>query len=166
MIVGGGIAGLSAAWRLHKKGFTDFVFLEMNDQAGGNSRWGENEITAYPWAAHYVPVPGPESRFTSANCSKIWASSKMAVGRALSLLRAAGTTLSLWPMARRHRACHRTHAADREQFRRLEDLIQAFRATGKFTVPLEVGLLREHGDLDRISFADWLRTQGTEIPIS
>ena len=61
VIVGGGIAGLSAAWRLQKKGFTDFLLLEMNEQAGGNSRWGENEITAYPWAAHYVPVPGPKA---------------------------------------------------------------------------------------------------------
>lgn len=46
VIVGGGIAGLSAAWRLQKKGFKDFVLLEMNDQAGGNFRWEENEITA------------------------------------------------------------------------------------------------------------------------
>ncbi len=57
VIVGGGMAGLSAAWRLHKRGFRDFVLLEMEPQPGGNSRWGENEITAYPWAAHYVPVP-------------------------------------------------------------------------------------------------------------
>ena len=61
VIVGGGIAGLSSAWRLNKKGFDDFVLLEMNEQAGGNSRWGENEITAYPWAAHYVPIPGPKA---------------------------------------------------------------------------------------------------------
>jgi protoporphyrinogen oxidase len=61
VIVGGGIAGLSSAWRLQKKGFTDFILLEMNDRAGGNSRWGENEITAYPWAAHYVAVPGPKA---------------------------------------------------------------------------------------------------------
>ena len=26
-------------------------------EAGGNARSGENEITAFPWAAHYVPVP-------------------------------------------------------------------------------------------------------------
>src|SRR5579871_820455 len=57
VVVGGGIAGLSAAWRLTKKGVRDFVLLEMEAQPGGNSRWGENEITAYPWAAHYVPVP-------------------------------------------------------------------------------------------------------------
>lgn len=73
VIVGGGIAGLSAAWRLQKKGFTDFVLLEMNDQAGGNSRWGENDITAYPWAAHYVPVPGPKA-VTFESYSKTWKS--------------------------------------------------------------------------------------------
>ena len=56
-VVGAGMAGLSAAWRLHKRGFRDFVLLEMEPSAGGNSRWGENEISAYPWAAHYVPVP-------------------------------------------------------------------------------------------------------------
>src|ERR1700744_4306708 len=55
VIVGGGIAGLSAAWRFRKRGFTDFVLLEMNDSAGGNARWGENEITAYPWAPPYLP---------------------------------------------------------------------------------------------------------------
>src|SRR5579863_8628172 len=61
VIVGGGIAGLSAAWRLTKRNFHDFVLLEMEPQPGGNSRWGENEITAFPWAAHYVPVPGPRA---------------------------------------------------------------------------------------------------------
>jgi NADPH-dependent 2,4-dienoyl-CoA reductase/sulfur reductase-like enzyme len=63
VIVGGGIAGLSAAWRLQKRGFRDFVLLEMNDTAGGNARAGENEVSAYPWAAHYVPVPGPRALY-------------------------------------------------------------------------------------------------------
>ena len=61
VIVGGGIAGLSAAWRLDKRGFRDFVVLEMDRQAGGNARWGENEVSRYPWAAHYVPVPARKS---------------------------------------------------------------------------------------------------------
>src|SRR5664280_144888 len=61
VIVGGGIAGLSAAWRLQKRGFRDFVLLEMNDSAGGNARSGENEVSAYPWAGHYVPVPGSKA---------------------------------------------------------------------------------------------------------
>ena len=57
VIVGGGIAGLSAAWRLDKRGFRDFVVLEMEPQPGGNSRWGQNDLGRFPWAAHYVPVP-------------------------------------------------------------------------------------------------------------
>src|SRR4051812_44302120 len=61
VIVGGGMAGLSAAWRMDKKGFHDFVVLDMEPQAGGNARSGENEISAYPWAAHYVPVPNKEA---------------------------------------------------------------------------------------------------------
>ena len=60
-ILGGGVAGLSAAWRLQKKGFDQFVVLEMNADAGGNSRWGENGTSAYPWGAHYVPVPGKQA---------------------------------------------------------------------------------------------------------
>ncbi|MGI8671128.1 MAG: FAD-dependent oxidoreductase, partial [Luteitalea sp.] len=58
VIVGGGVAGLSAAWRLARRGVDDFVVLEMESAAGGNARWGENAVSAYPWAAHYVPVPG------------------------------------------------------------------------------------------------------------
>jgi len=57
VIIGGGIGGLSAAWHLDKHAMRDFVLLEMEQHAGGNSRWGENEISRYPWAAHYVPVP-------------------------------------------------------------------------------------------------------------
>src|SRR4029077_197635 len=63
VIVGGGVAGLSAAWRLEKRAFRDFVVLEMEQRAGGNSRWGENEVSAYPWGAHYVPVPGPKATY-------------------------------------------------------------------------------------------------------
>src|ERR1041385_300143 len=61
-IVGGGIAGLSAGWKLAKAGFADFEILELEGECGGNSRYGENSISRYPWGAHYVPVPSIESR--------------------------------------------------------------------------------------------------------
>lgn len=61
-IIGAGIGGLSAAWRLAKSGITDFALFEMESQAGGNARWGENAITPYPWGAHYLPLPTRESR--------------------------------------------------------------------------------------------------------
>ncbi len=62
MIAGGGIAGLSAAWKLRKSGVEDFVVLELESEAGGNSRFGSNAATSYPWGAHYVPLPSKESR--------------------------------------------------------------------------------------------------------
>lgn len=57
VIVGGGVAGLSAAWRLKKNGCEDFVVLELEPQPGGTSRSGRCELTPYPWGAHYLPVP-------------------------------------------------------------------------------------------------------------
>ena len=61
VIVGAGIAGLSAAWKLAGSGFRDFVVLELEPEPGGNARWGENPVSAYPWGAHYLPTPTAES---------------------------------------------------------------------------------------------------------
>jgi len=62
LIVGGGIAGLSAAWRLEGAGFRDYLLLEMEDQVGGTSRSGANAISPFPWGAHYVPAPTKDVR--------------------------------------------------------------------------------------------------------
>lgn len=56
-ILGAGISGLSAAWTLARNGFTDFRVYELEDAPGGNARSGSNAVSAYPWGAHYVPVP-------------------------------------------------------------------------------------------------------------
>lgn len=160
VIVGGGIAGLSAAWRLHKKGFTDFVLLEMNDQAGGNSRWGENEITAYPWAAHYVPVPGSKTVYVRELFEELgvlkngqWEERYLCFSPQERLFLYGRWQEGIEP------AIGLT-ATDRDQFQRFEDQIHAFRVTGKFTVPMETGLSMTTSDLDQQSFADWLRAQG------
>src|SRR5258708_38880273 len=42
IIVGRGIAGLSAAWRLDQRKVRDFVLLEMDPPAGGNARGASN----------------------------------------------------------------------------------------------------------------------------
>ena len=160
VIVGGGVAGLSAAWRLCKKGFTDFVLLEMNQQAGGNSRWGENEITAYPWAAHYVPVPGPKAVYVRELFEDLgvlknghWEERYLCFSPQERLFLYGRWQDGIEP------AIGLT-ATDRGQFQKLEDEIHSFRFTGKFTVPMEVGLSESTVELDRISFADWLRTKG------
>ena len=61
VIVGGGMAGLSAGWKLARSGMLDFALLELEPEPGGNARWGQNAVSAYPWGAHYVPAPGPEA---------------------------------------------------------------------------------------------------------
>jgi hypothetical protein len=61
-IIGGGAAGLAAAWRLQHSGLDRFVVLELEAVAGGTSRSGRCELTAYPWGAHYVPVPLADNR--------------------------------------------------------------------------------------------------------
>ncbi|HXG94179.1 MAG TPA: FAD-dependent oxidoreductase [Blastocatellia bacterium] len=62
VIVGGGVAGLSAAWRLLKAGFDDFILLELERAPGGTARSGASHIVSYPWGAHYLPVPMKENR--------------------------------------------------------------------------------------------------------
>jgi len=60
LILGSGVAGLSAAWQLGKLGHQDYLLLD-GPEAFGNaagSRYGE---LACPTGAHYLPLPGPES---------------------------------------------------------------------------------------------------------
>lgn len=61
VIVGGGIAGLSAAWQLLKAGFEDFALIELEQAPGGTSRSGSAPLVSYPWGAHYLPAPMKEN---------------------------------------------------------------------------------------------------------
>jgi monoamine oxidase len=58
VVAGGGIAGLAAARALRLAGVDDFVLLELEDEAGGNSRGARIGGLDCPLGAHYLPVPG------------------------------------------------------------------------------------------------------------
>lgn len=60
-IFGGGIAALGAAWKLDQSGMNDFLMFELERTPGGTAASGRNEVSAYPWGAHYVPLPNEES---------------------------------------------------------------------------------------------------------
>ena len=64
LIVGGGVGGLSAAWKLAKSGFKDFLLVEMENKLGGNSRSGKNDVSEYPLSAHYLPLPPQSAKAT------------------------------------------------------------------------------------------------------
>ena len=57
LVVGAGVAGLSAAWRLAAAGVKDVRVVELEAEPGGTARSGRNEVSAYPWGAHYLPAP-------------------------------------------------------------------------------------------------------------
>jgi flavin-dependent amine oxidoreductase len=61
VIVGGGVAGLSAAWHLQRSGISDYVLVELEQAPGGTSRSGSNRVASFPWGAHYIPAPMKEN---------------------------------------------------------------------------------------------------------
>jgi glycine/D-amino acid oxidase-like deaminating enzyme len=163
VIVGAGVAGLSAAWELDRRGMHDFVVLELEQEVGGNARSGQNDVSAYPWAAHYVPVPDARSTLVRELFTE------------LGVLRD-GTWderyLCFAPQERLfmhgewHAGIEPEFALDRkgrEDFRRFDGLMAELRATGEFTIPMELGVKRS-SRLDRLTMADWLREHDLTAP--
>ncbi len=62
LIIGGGVSGLACARALNQAGRDDFALLELEDACGGNSRAHLMGDMACPTGAHYLPLPGPQSR--------------------------------------------------------------------------------------------------------
>ncbi|MEO1697443.1 MAG: FAD-dependent oxidoreductase [Planctomycetota bacterium] len=65
VVVGGGVAGLSAAWRLARAGWEDVTVLELAREIGGTSRGGTFSAPGgprvpHPFGAHYLPLPRHE----------------------------------------------------------------------------------------------------------
>ncbi|PYP79486.1 MAG: twin-arginine translocation pathway signal protein [Gemmatimonadetes bacterium] len=161
--VGGGIAGLSAAWQLERHGFRDYVLLEMERDAGGNARGGENAVSRYPWAAHYVPVPGPRATLVRE------------LFRELGVLTDTGwdeRTLCFAPQERLFVHGEWQSGLDaellgshtgRDELHRFDDLIAEQRRSGEFTIPMALGA-RAGSALDRMSFAHWLDAAGLRSP--
>jgi protoporphyrinogen oxidase len=56
-IVGGGIAGLSAGWRLKQLGIRALRVFELESIPGGTSAYSTDGVVPHPWAAHYLPQP-------------------------------------------------------------------------------------------------------------
>jgi monoamine oxidase len=57
VIIGAGVSGLSAARYLKQQGINNLVVLELEQHMGGNAANGANAISAFPFGAHYVPIP-------------------------------------------------------------------------------------------------------------
>ena len=177
LIVGGGISGLSAAWRLAKAAVDDFLVLEMDSEPGGNSRAGQSPLVAYPWGAHYLPLPSRESTAVRELLAELGVlHGDPAAGRPTYDER----YLCATPQERVYRhgwwdeglLPQRGLAADeREQQRRFHERMTEFkRAVGQdgrraFAIPMELSS-RDSAwrALDRLSFAQWLNANGFTAP--
>ncbi|HEU5054898.1 MAG TPA: FAD-dependent oxidoreductase [Kofleriaceae bacterium] len=61
VVVGAGVAGLAAAWRLARAGVRVQV-LELDAAPGGTAQGGRSPVTPYPWGAHYIVAPLADHR--------------------------------------------------------------------------------------------------------
>ncbi len=176
-IAGGGIGGLSAAWKLARAGCDDFLLLEMEGEPGGNSRAGRNAVSAHPLGAHYLPLPPREARATRELLAE------------LGVLQ--GDPGAAHPAYDEKYLCHAPQerlyidgywqegmwptlgvpAAERAQYARFQDFIAGLRrrrdAAGRraFALPLALSSPDQQlRALDRLGFRDWLLTEGYTAP--
>jgi len=171
-IVGAGPAGLSAAWQLARRGIEGVELFELEPHPGGTSASGRSEVTAYPWGAHYLPVPGDGQPELRALLGEMDALDDAGEPREHLLVRAPDERVfyrGYWYRGLYPTASMTAHdAAQRERFERIVARWVRFRdGQGRraFTIPSR--LCSDDAEvlaLDRISAAEWCRRQGFTSP--
>ncbi|HEY3448092.1 MAG TPA: FAD-dependent oxidoreductase [Myxococcales bacterium] len=176
-IVGGGIAGLAAGWRLLRAGFDDFVVLEAEPQPGGTSASGSNPASAFPWAAHYICAPTKENRplvtlldemgvveGTDPRGEPVFAEEVLCRAPQERLFMAGAWWEGLYPMAG-------ASAEDLRQYRAFEAAMDSWAARrdaqGRRAFTLPVSKCSDDPEflaLDQRSMATWMDQQGFTSP--
>lgn len=180
LIVGAGVAGLSAAWRLCREpipGSPRFIVLELESQAGGNARYGENAISRYPLGAHYLPLPNDEARAVRALLSDLGVLRNDPTTRTLEYDEA---YLCHAPQERLYRqgtwqegllprlGVPEAELAQQERFfARMTQFRDARDKQGKRAFALPVAYSSESPEwaaLDRLNMRDWMLREGFDAP--
>ncbi|MFN7146660.1 MAG: NAD(P)-binding protein, partial [Myxococcota bacterium] len=177
VVVGAGVAGLCAAWRLAGQGLT-VRLLELWSAPGGTAIAGDGPRGPHPWGAHYLTLPGPDAVHVrrilrelgvitgfDAEGHPAYAGDALCLAPEERIWDGGEWIEGLWPTA------HAT-AADRAQRDAWEGIVADFRdrvgADGRpaFTIPIAKSsrdpAIRALAD---VSFADWLDEQGLTAPV-
>lgn len=165
LVLGGGVAGLAAARVLRQQGMDDFALLELEDEAGGNSRGGQVGGIACPLGAHYLPVPGNDAREVQDLLEELGLRQRVA-GRWVYDER----TLCHSPQERLFfqgewqeglLPVQGVGAATLAQYRRFAQAVQQAAKADKYAIPIsKVPQTLLNSQLDAMSFEAWLDQQG------
>lgn len=177
LVVGGGVAGLSAVRELKTRGIENVVLMELDENVGGTSQGGSLPVSAHPWGAHYVTVPqaankplialldevGAVERI-SASGEPIMAEQHLVADPSERVFYRGRWYEGLYPFAG-------ASADERDQKERFEAEIDrwvAFRdSEGKpaFALPMSLGSRDPRVQaLDKVSMAKWLKQNGYTSP--
>lgn len=168
LIVGGGIAGLACARGLSQAGLDDFALLELEDQVGGNSRGHRMGGMACPMGAHYLPLPGPQSREVHQLLEELGLV-RQELGRAVwderYLCHSPQERLFFEGQWHEGLLPPAPHAAAQAQQRRFEQAVDRAQRELGFAIPSHrAPWTAAHAALDDQSFAAWLDAQGLNEP--
>ncbi|MCA9577034.1 MAG: NAD(P)-binding protein [Sandaracinaceae bacterium] len=172
-ILGGGPAGLSAAYRASQSLSEGVALFELETVLGGTSRSAASDVTPYPWGAHYLPMPmahNPDLLALLRDMGALEEDTPDGVprGREELLVREPESRVfhqgywerGLYPYA----GASAEDLAELARFRqRVDELVRFRDAQGRraFSIPLALSSRDEAiTSLDRLSAAAWLEREG------
>jgi glycine/D-amino acid oxidase-like deaminating enzyme len=176
VILGSGVAGLTAAWKLAREGHRRFV-LVAGPEPGGNAAGGSTGAIAYPTGAHYLPLMSRESthmREMLADCGVIVANASADEPEYDETVLVHAPRERLFVNSRWEEGLLPGEGAGGGEAAKLEHFFAAIepykQARGSdgrraFVVPLELSSRDPRFTvLDQLSFAAWLDREGHTSP--
>jgi phytoene dehydrogenase-like protein len=155
VIIGAGVAGLAAAWRLGGK----TLVLELEPEIGGTAR----STTSYPWGAHYVIAPSAENAVLQKLLAEMGVMHNGEIGEEF-LCR--DPEERVFYRGRWYEGLYLRAGATAEDLRQLQAFeaeIERWEKRRAFAIPVAFST-SEADELDRISMKQWLDQRGFTSP--
>lgn len=151
VIVGAGVAGLAAAWRLGGK----TLVLELEPDIGGTSR----STSSYPWGAHYIIAPSEQNVVLAELLGEMGV---MHDGVIAEEVLCRDPQERVFYRGRWYEGLYLHAGATAEDIRQLR-AFEAEMQRGSFAIPVAYSS-GDADDLDRLSMSEWMDRRGYTSP--